>query len=126
MADYNIPQNNYNPIRKEVVQNLIDFYLNNFGGDWFSGVWKVGRTCGLYVTKNGAYKLYDGTYKSDSVKEIWVTNDELLEFAKVWTANGYFISTCVDSKFGWREFAFTKKPYTQYNYRLTDTIERYL
>ena len=51
MTDYVIPQNDYVPtIRKEVVQRLINFYLNNFGGDYFNGVWKVGNTYGCIVS----------------------------------------------------------------------------
>jgi hypothetical protein len=123
MENYNIPKNDYQPtIRKEVIQTLIDFYLTHFGGDWFNGVWKVGQTSGLYI-EDGKYHIWNNGYKSNTIR---VTNEELKEFARVWTASGYFISTCIDSKFGWREFAFTKEPYTSYDYRLIDSINRYL
>lgn len=131
MTDYAIPMNDYVPtIRKEVVQRLIDFYLNNFGGDYFNGVWKVGNTYGLCTqTHNGSTNygkdITFGAYKSSTNNnEVRVTNDELIEFSRVWLANGYFISTLYDR--GERCIAFTKEPYTNYGYKLIRNISNLL
>ena len=125
MTDYVIPQNDYVPtIRKEVVQRLINFYLNNFGGDYFKGVWKVGNTYGLCTNSNGADVTFGAFKTSTHNNEVRVKNDELIEFSKVWLRNGYYISYLRDR--GERCIAFTKTPYTNYGYRVITDITRYL
>lgn len=123
---YNIPKNHYtpNPIRTEVVQRLIDFYLNNFGGDYYNGVWIVGKTQGL-CKENGKDRLFTLFAGNTGIDVVYPTNEELLEFEKVWKDAGYFVSFCWDR--GEKCIAFTDKPYTKYNYRVMNTsIKHYL
>jgi hypothetical protein len=116
---YNIQKNDYT--KKDYtkqVQTLIDFYLSHNGSD-YSYVWKWHRTQGL-KTDGNRVRLNDGNC------DTFIPDGALKEFARVWRDNGYFISTCIDDKFGYRCFAFTKFPYTAYNYRQIDDLDKFI
>ena len=121
---YNIPKNNYtpNPIRTEVVQRLIDFYLNNFGGNYYNGVWVVGKTQGL-CKENGKDRLFTIFTGNTGIDVIYPTNEELLEFERVWLESGYFVSFAYDK--GEKCIAFTNYPYQEYNFRLIKAELKY-
>ena len=114
---YNIPKNNYtpNPIRTEVVQRLIDFYLNNFGGDYYNGVWIVNKTQGL-CKENGKDRLFTIFTGNTGIDVVYPTKEELLEFERVWLEAGYFVSFAYDK--GEKCIAFTNYPYQEYKFRV--------
>lgn len=126
MNSYNIPKNTYfKPIRMPVVQRLIDFYLNNFGGNYYNGMWIIGKTQGLCKDESGNDRLFTLYSGNTNIDVVYPTNEELLEFERVWMEAGYFVSFAYDK--GEKCVAFTNYPFAEYNFRVIKTsIKPYL
>ena len=126
MNSYNIPKNTYfKAIRMPIVQRLIDFYLNNFGGNYYNGMWIIGKTQGLCKNESGEDKLFTVNTGNTNIDVVYPTKEELLEFERVWMEAGYFVSFAYDK--GEKCVAFTNYPFTEYNFRVIKTsIKPYL
>ena len=122
MAKYEIERNNYvedKYVRPEVVQRLINYFVNHGG---FSSMIDIDGHCrfkGLHRRKE---------YDRDEIMtdyepapswydlEVVVKQCEMEEFARVWIENGYFISRGVDSKWGTIQYIFGARPFTDYGF----------
>lgn len=124
MHNYNIPKNTYyKSIRIPVVQRLIDFYLNNFGGNYYNGIWIIGKTQGLCKNESGEDKLFTVNTGNTNIDVVYPTKEELLEFERVWLEAGYFVSFAYDK--GEKCVAFTNYPYKEYNFRVIKASLKY-
>jgi hypothetical protein len=121
-----ILQNDYvkpSIVREEVVQNLVDFYLNALHTCWNefcpNCCWRqhhsIGRRNGKLVIVG---RTTQATYEiTDKVK---IRTCEMKEFFKIWLNAGYFISK---GRYSVRNqtaiiYKFTSKPFTDYDYKL--------
>lgn len=122
MSEYQIKPNNYvePEVRKEVVQRLLNYYVNASGGDNHFRVSGHCRTYGLVMEKqyNGTWEevLYGsrGVPYNETKDKVVVTTQEMKTFAKEWVGAGYFISRGIEDKWHYVYYKFTKTPYTMY------------
>lgn len=125
MADYVIKKNDYvedNVVRPEVVQRLIDYFLQ-YGG----------LRSAVNVTSSHNYFIGLQRHIDYNRDELWTSYEpapswfdnrvrvkqcEFEEFARVWVENGYFISRGIDDKWGDVKYVFSAKPFTDYGYKI--------
>lgn len=133
MEGYTIKANDYvkpTEPRKEVVQRLINYYVDNLNNCYNTfcpnHCWR--RTFGLQekLTNHGWEDEMWGNSNSISVERIVtrnkvkITTCEMKEFFKIWLAAGYYISKGYYSVRNQTAilYKFTQKPYTNNGYTL--------
>lgn len=109
--------------REEVVQKLVDFYINNLNTCWNefcpNNCWRKHHSIGL---RRGELELVGNTTQAEweITDKIKIRTCEMKELFKVWLGAGYYISK---GSYSVRNqtailYKFTNKPYTDYGYRL--------
>lgn len=115
--------------REEVVQKLVDFYINNLNTCWNefcpNNCWRKHHSIGL---RRGELELVGNTTQAEweITDKIKIRTCEMKELFKVWLGAGYYISKGTYSVRNQTAilYKFTNKPYTDYGYRLvTDFTE---
>jgi hypothetical protein len=109
--------------REEVVQKLVDFYINNLNTCWNefcpNNCWRKHHSIGL---RRGKLELVGNTTQAEweITDKIKIRTCEMKELFKVWLGAGYYISK---GSYSVRNqtailYKFTNKPYTDYGYKL--------
>lgn len=124
MADYVIKKNDYvedNVVRHEVVQRLIDYFLERGG---FSSKISINGHCRFKGLQRHIDYNHDEIWHSYEPCPSWFDNKvevkqcEMEEFARVWVAKGYFISRGIDDKWGRVQYVFGARPFTDYGFKV--------
>ena len=109
--------------REEVVQKLVDFYINNLNTCWNefcpNNCWRKHHSIGL---RRGELELVGNTTQAEweITDKIKIRTCEMKELFKVWLGAGYYISKGTYSVRNQTAilYKFTNKPYTDYGYQL--------
>ena len=109
--------------REEVVQKLVDFYINNLNTCWNefcpNNCWRKHHSIGL---RRGELELVGNTTQAvwEITDKIKIRTCEMKELFRVWLGAGYYISKGTYSVRNQTAilYKFTNKPYTDYGYQL--------
>ena len=127
MSDYQITPNNYvePEVRPEVVQRMLDYFVNNADGGWKNEYRPKGYSqhyglCKWRFSGDEKWKEELWGHRSgigiEYKDEVCFRTCEVKELFKIWLGAGYFISKCYDR--GCPIYKFTSKPYLRYDYKL--------